>query len=224
MKLLVVEDEPDLADMIARLLRGKGYVVDIAVTVEEAREALASFEYGVVILDRMLPDGDGQEILADREKYSPKTKYLILSALGDLDDRVSGLYAGADDYLPKPFEPDELIARLFTLLRRPSERTENKVIEAGKVVYDVTNRTIMIKGETVVLPRRELVIFEVLIKRLGHVVPHDTILDRAYGYDDEFESNTLAAQLSRLRKRLKDQHSGLHIEAIRGVGYMLKEI
>lgn len=222
MKILFVEDESELAEITRALLERERYVVDTAETVAIAKVMLLDDKYGLVLLDRRLPDGDGIELIRYAARKNIETRFLILSALGDLFDRVEGLDVGADDYIVKPFEPEELLARIRAASRRPLPET-SKYLELGNLRLNCSTRNFRVAGETHLLPRRELVILETLLARAGRVVTRDTLESAMYGYDDEVQSNTLESHISRLRKHLSNVNSGVAIHTIRGVGYMLQE-
>ena len=222
MRFLLVEDEPEIAELVTRLLRREGYVLDVARSLGLAKEAVLSADYPLVILDRRLPDGDGTELVSFARSKGLTTRFLILSALGDVGDLVDGLDVGADDYIVKPFEPRELLARIRAALRRPMPET-SKVWRCGRVAFDQHSRNVTVGDHDVALPKRELSILETLIRSAGRVVTRESILTTVYGYDDDIRSNTLESHLSRLRKQLARHEAGVTIHAVRGVGYMMKE-
>ena len=222
MRFLLVEDEPEIAELVARLLRREGYVVDIAPSLAFGKEAVLGTEYPLVILDRRLPDGDGTELVRFARNRALTTRFLILSALGDVGDLVEGLDIGADDYVVKPFEPEELLARIRAALRRPMPEV-SKTWRCGRLAFDQHSRNVTIGDDDVAFSNRELSILETLIQSAGRVVTRDSILTTVYGYDDDIQSNTLESHLSRLRKQLASHEAGVTIHAIRGVGYMMKE-
>lgn len=222
MKLLLVEDDPDIATTMRRLLEKQNHVVDHADSLRLAKAAVVENEYSVVLLDRRLPDGEGTDLIEYARGKGLPLRFLILSALGDLDQRVEGLDLGADDYIVKPFEPDELLARLRAAERRPLPASA-RILELGKLRLNCETRNFRVSGETVVLPRREMMILESLLKAAGRVVTRDRLESAAYGYDEEVQSNALESHISRLRKNLAGRKAGVAIRTIRGVGYMLKE-
>lgn len=228
MRVLLVEDDPNLSVAIRRLLRKEGHVVDLADSLRMARAAITDHPYEVVLLDRMLPDGEGTALIFHAREAGVRTRFLILSALGDIRERVEGLDLGADDYIVKPFEPDELCARIRAVGRRPTgdgpEMIEFGNLRLDKASLDIVTIT---NGDAdvapVVFPRRELTLLQTLMERAGRVVTRDTLESAMYGYDDLFQSNTLESHVSRLRKHLAEQGAGVAIHTVRGVGYMLKE-
>ena len=228
MRVLLVEDDPNLSEAVRRLLHKEGHVVDLADSLRMAKAAITDHPYEVVLLDRMLPDGEGTTLIFHARDAGVRTRFLILSALGDIRERVEGLDLGADDYIVKPFEPDELCARIRAVGRRPADDGPRPV-EFGNLRMDRTSRDILAAadGETeaqpVVLPRRELTLLQTLMERAGRVVTRESLESAMYGYDDLFQSNTLESHVSRLRKHLAETEAGVAIHTIRGVGYMLKE-
>lgn len=222
MKILLVEDEAKLAEAIRKLLEREKYVVDVAESLAIARVSMLDGVYDLVLLDRMLPDGDGVSLIKHAKKKRQNAHFLILSALGDVDHRVEGLDLGADDYVTKPFEPEELLARIRACLRRPLPDT-SEFIELANLRFERLTRNVSVSGVTTLLPRRELIILETLLQRAGQVVSRQVLESAMYGYDDEVQPNTLDSHVSRLRKNLSGLHANLVIHTIRGVGYMLRE-
>ncbi len=223
MKLLLVEDTEKIAGLICKQLTQNNFVVDHAPNLSIAREALQLTKYDLIILDRMLPDGDGVELIKFSKNKQLNNRFLILSALGQVIEKAEGLDLGADDYLAKPFEPVELLARIRAILRRPIP-VVNKVWKCGILEYDADNHNATIHDELLVLNRRELTVLEVLIRNAGRVVTRTQMENAIFGYDDDIQSNTLEAHVSRLRKRLMEAEAGVKIHTVRGVGYMLKDI
>ena len=219
MRILLVEDEAELANMIVGALSRNGMVVDHADNLALAEEALRSNVHEAVILDRGLPDGDGLTLLDQIKSQQTRIPVIVLSALGSLDQRIEGLDTGADDYLAKPFAIDELLARLRALVRRPSV-VQNDKIKIGRLVFDRESRAVEIEGENQILPRREFLALEALIQRSGRVVTRETLEQAVYGFDDEIASNTLDAHISRLRRKLAPALVEIH--AMRGIGYLLR--
>ncbi len=222
MKLLLVEDDVRLATVVQRLLTGQNYVVDHADCLRMAREAILGNEYAIVLLDRRLPDGEGTDLIRFARRKRVSTRFLILSALGDLERRVEGLDLGADDYLVKPFEPEELLARIRAAARRPLPLPAQR-IDLGDLQLDCSTENFRIRGETVVFPRREMVVLSTLMRAAGDVVTREKLESEMYGFDQQIQSNTLESHISRLRKNLGQRGAGVSIHTVRGVGYMLRE-
>ena len=221
MRFLLVEDEPEIAETMQKILHREKYVVDHAADLAQGREAMRSFDYPLVILDRRLPDGDGVSLLGFAERHAKSARFLVVSALGDVEDLVTGLDKGADDYIVKPFEPAELLARIRALMRRPTADTSTE-LSCGAIRFDPQTRAVTINGNTVVFARRELSVLEVLLQLAGRVATREMIEEAVYGYDDDIQSNTLESHISRVRKSLQQEEAGVTIHTVRGVGYMLQ--
>ncbi len=222
MRILLVEDEPELRTTLAARLASDGFVVDHFGTLRLAIEAVMVAEYRAVLLDRRLPDGDGLSLLPVLRTRPSPPPVIVLSALGDIPDRVEGLDAGAEDYLIKPFAFEELIARLRVLLRRSGASEAVPRVLVGRLEYDLGSREPKIAGKPLMLPRRELAIMDALIRRAGRVVMREHLQDQVYSFDEEISSNALEAHISRLRKRLADAGAGVVLHGVRGVGYMMR--
>ena len=228
MRILLVEDDPNLGDAVSSLLRNEGHVVDLAESLWMAKAAVTDFAYDVVLLDRMLPDGEGTELISHAREAAVQTRFLVLSALGEIEERVRGLDLGADDYMVKPFEPDELCARIRALVRRPVHG-EPRVVEFGNLRLDCATRDVVVRaadgGEEIpiMFPRREMTLLQTLLERGGRVATREFLESAMYGFDDLFQSNTLESHVSRLRRHLADAAAGVTIHTVRGVGYMLRE-
>ena len=223
MRLLVIEDEPRIAEILKSGLQRAGFAVDAVHRCADAREALAVTVYDAAILDLGLPDGDGLHLLAELRSARNGVPILVLTARDTIEDKVSGLDAGADDYLVKPFATVELIARAKALLRRPGGALGVK-LQAGNVVLDTIGRDVRVGELSMQLPRRECTILEHLLRRQGRVVPKTVLEERVYGIDDELESNAVPVHVHHLRRKLQDANATAEIHTVRGIGYMLTEI
>jgi DNA-binding response OmpR family regulator len=222
-RLLVVEDEPRIAEILKSGLEGAGFVVDVVRLRADAREALALTAYDAAILDLGLPDGDGLKLLTQVRAAHNGVPILILTARDAIEDRVSGLNTGADDYLIKPFATTELVARIKALLRRPGGAL-GLVLRAGNVDFDTIGRDVRVGSTLLQLPRRECAILEHLMRRQGRVVPKSILEEKLYGIDDELESNAVPVHVHHLRRKLQEAKATAEIHTIRGVGYLLTEI
>lgn len=222
MRLLLVEDNIRLAELVRTQLLANGFAVD---TFGEAGDATAAIEvtrYDAVILDLGLPDMDGSEVLRRMRARGDGTPVLILTARDGLSDRVDGLDAGADDYLVKPFAIPELLARIRALLRRPGRALSRK-LTAGNLIFDTSEREVSVDGTPVSLGRREMALLELLLRRARRVVSKTDIEESLYGFGQEIEANAVEVLVHRLRKRLADAGAALHVETLRGIGYLLSD-
>ncbi|KRE17276.1 two-component system response regulator [Bosea sp. Root483D1] len=221
MRALIVEDEPQLMAFLSSLLTNAGLIADRTTTIDSALAALRSTPFDIVIVDRRLPDGDGLSIVKALSNSDTRPAFLILTARDAKADVIEGLNGGADDYLIKPFEPEELLARLRVIMRRRNPK-RSLVITVGNLSLDLEGRCASVGSELLDLRRREALILEALVQRVGRVVTRDVLIEAVYGFDDQIESNTLEAQISRLRRKLKEAGARVEITSLRGIGYMLR--
>lgn len=222
MRLMVVEDEPRLVEVLRQGLTDAGFATDTFSTKADAAEAITNYPYDAVVLDLGLPDGDGLTLLTRFRDKGGTTPILILTARDAVENRVTGLNSGADDYLVKPFAITELVARIKALLRRPGG-VLGTVLSSGNLQLDTVGRDVRIGSETIQCPRQETAILEQLLRRQGRVVPRSVLEDKLYGIDAEPDSNPIAVHIHRLRKRLEDAKGTAEIHTVRGVGYILVE-
>lgn len=222
MRVLLIEDEPGLAESLCAVLTKERFVVDHVDRLAAAGEASLMARFDLVLLDRKLPDGDALALIPLLRARNPGVRIIVLSACGEVADRVAGLDEGADDYLVKPFALDEMLARIRAVRRRPEE-LERVGIRAGALVFDLANDEVEVRGERLDLPRRELRVLAALMKRRGRTVLRETLEQAVFGFDDEVQSNTLDSHVSRLRQKMRKSAAGIEIHAIRGVGYLLRE-
>jgi len=216
MRVLIVEDEPDLLDGLARALRDEGYAVDTAANGEDGLFSAESNEYDAVVLDVMLPKLDGWEVLS-RLRKQKKTPVLMLTARDQSRDRVRGLDTGADDYVVKPFDLDELLARLRALIRRTSGATTSRIAFAD-IAIDTAARTVHQRGEPVTLTAREYALLEYLALHRGEVVTRTTLYEHLFDENDSTLSNLLDVHVSNIRKKLGHDL----ISTRRGHGYCIE--
>jgi len=220
-RVLVVEDEPDIADFIRRGLTYKGYEVDVAHSGEEALERARDQLPDLVILDLMLPGIDGVEVCR-RLRAADEIPIIILTARDTVADKVNGLEAGADDYVTKPFEFAELLARVRAALRRQQARTGAAVIRVADLVIQPASREVLRGTREVELSAREYDLLEFLARHAGEVVTKETLFEKVWGYDFEVESDAIKVYVRYLRKKLNANGEPDLIHSVRGVGYMLK--
>lgn len=219
MRILLVEDHPPLAASVAQALRGAGWTVDLLTDGVAADLALASEDYALAILDVGLPRLDGFQVLArlrDRGKTLP---VLMLTARGEVADRVHGLNLGADDYLAKPFELSELEARVKALLRRSVQGGEQQQ-RCGALVYDLGIRRFSLGDEVLALTSREQAVLQALIARPGRVMSKEQLAAQVFGLDEEASPDAIEIYVHRLRKKLEGR--GVRIVTFRGLGYLLE--
>lgn len=221
-RILLVEDDPALAREIVRALERDQWPVDHVGSLGEAFEAVIQFPYRAILLDRRLPDGDGIGLIPAAKSRASPPSIIFLTARDDLADRVEGLDAGADDYLVKPFALEELLARLRAACRRTGETSRRTPIEVARLSFDPGTREVLAGGRAIVVPRRELALLELLVRRAGRVVQRGHLESELYGLDVEVSANALDALVSRLRRRLEEEDAGVELRTVRGVGYMLQ--
>jgi DNA-binding response OmpR family regulator len=222
MRILVIEDERALAGFIEQTLRQHGFAASVAGTLAEARPLLTQ-PFDAVICDRRLPDGDGLDLVKELRAAGNNVPLLMLTALGLPKERVAGLEAGADDYLPKPFSLFELLARVKALLRR-SGGPAGLMLELGNVQLDTLHETVQVAGKTVALGKREVVLLRHLLQRAGQVVGKDVLEQALYGDTDEKSRTALEVAIHRLRKLLTQVEASVTVVTVRGIGYLLEDM
>lgn len=220
MRILLVEDDRMLSDAITRAMTQSAHVVDVSYSGEEADRALATYEYGLVLLDIGLPNIDGFEVLKRLRSRRNKVPVLVLTARNTIEDRISGLDLGADDYLAKPFHLSELEARVRALIRRAHASASSELIH-GRLRLDTAGRRLFCDNEPVDLSARELSVIELLLLKEGKVVTKQQIVDHLYGWEDASNSNAIEVFVYRLRKKL--EASGTDIRTVRGMGYLIEK-
>lgn len=224
MKLLLAEDERRMAEALLELLRQEGYDVDWFANGTEALLAAQTNVYDALILDVMLPGSDGFAITSALRREGISTPILMLTARGELEDKVQGLDSGADDYLTKPFLTEELLARLRALVRRDSGLNEDAQLSGGDIALDETTLTLrnVHTGESVRLGDKEFRILEYFLRNRGRILTRDQLAQRVWGYDSDAEYNKIEVYLTFTRKKLAFIGSASKIKAVRGVGYELQ--
>ena len=225
--ILVVDDEAPIREALERALRLEGFAVECAPGGRTALEAVARRPPAAIVLDVTMPDMNGRAVCARLRADGIRTPIMILSARDEVEDRVAGLQAGADDYLVKPFAVEELVARLRALLRR-SEAEEATVertgaLEVGDLVVDPAGRAVTRGGRPVELTRREFELIEVFARNPGIVLERDRLLELVWGYDWAADTNVVDVFVSYLRRKLEAGGEPRMIETVRGVGFVLRE-
>jgi two-component system copper resistance phosphate regulon response regulator CusR len=220
MRILVVEDEKRIADFLCRGLQGAGYAVDAAPTGAAALDCVHSTDYDLVILDLMLPDVDGLQVLAKIRNRKVGPPVLILSARGALDDRVKGLEQGADDYLVKPFAFVELLARVRALLRRGQPTPEK--LQVADLTLDCVRRKVTRGAETIDLAPKEFGILEYMMRNKGRPLSRTMIVEHVWDMDYDGLTNIVDVYIRHLRSKIDDRFQQKLIQTVRGIGYMIE--
>ena len=219
MKILIVEDERRLGQFLKQGLTEQTYTVALASTCREANNAIVETKYDAIVLDLSLPDGDGLDLIREWRASGLNEPVLILSARDTLEDRIKGLDVGSDDYLPKPFSLEELLARLRALLRRQSV-SKQTVLERNGVRFDVISHTVHVDGAPVDLTNREYALLDVFMQNAGRVLTRTFISEKIWASHYDVDTNLLDVYMSRLRNKLES--SGRQIfKTVRGIGYQL---
>jgi len=218
MKFLLIEDNKELAHAIVARMQLDGHIIDHAATVSEAITFTDSVDYDLILLDIMLPDGDGREFLSHHRAAHKDTAVIVLTARSQVSDRISMLDLGADDYVLKPFDHAELQARCRAVLRRKAGGTQT-MTRVGNVEFDPVAGKLSVDGKPITLRNRELRLLEVLISSPGQIFSKQKLVDRLFSYDDDVSENAIEVYIARLRKHLDT--SSVAITTLRGLGYRL---
>ena len=222
MKVLMVEDERDLADAVKAVLQKNNYSVELVFEGEYGLDCALTGMYDIVILDIMLPKMDGLRVLKEMRNAGVKTPVLMLTARGDVRDKVTGLDFGADDYLPKPFHMDELLARLRALGRRGANLRVDGVYQTGDLCFNPQSLTLSGAGHKIDLTLKESQLLELLIQRRGNYVSKDTIIEKLWSYDADVTDSHVESQVSLLRRKLASAGENVVVKMARGVGYRIE--
>lgn len=222
MKLLVVEDEVDLLEVIRQSLEKENYLVETAGSYALALEKIVSYEYDCILLDIMLPDGTGLDLLAELKQMNKSDNVIVISAKDSLEDKIKGLEMGADDYLVKPFHIAELNARIKSVLRRKSLNGKN-TIEHANVKIDLDERQVWIDGDELILNRKEFDILSYLAVNKNRLVNKTALAEQVWGdyMDGADDYEFIYSQIKNLRKKLKEKLAGIEVQAVYGIGYKL---
>lgn len=224
MRILIVEDEFKIADVIASRLRNEQYIVDVYGDGEEGLDNALTNIYDLIILDVMLPKVDGFKILEEIRRKKINAKVIMLTAKSMIEDKLMGFNSGANDYLTKPFHIDELVARVNAQLRMDNVQVQKNYVEAGDLRLNIKNTTLTCTttNESIEVVCKEFMLLEYLMKNKNQVLQKEQLYEKIWGLDNESESNNLEAYLSFIRKKIKIIGSNVQIKAIRGLGYKLE--
>ena len=223
MRILLIEDDSATAKSIELMLKSQGYVVDTTDMGEDGEEIAKIYDYDILILDLMLPDMDGYEVLKNLRSAKVETPILILSGLSDIKDKIKGLGLGADDYLIKPFDKSELVARIQAIVRRSQGHAHSEII-TGKIRVNLDSRTVEVGGKPLHLTGKEYGILELLSLRKGSTLTKEQFLNHLYGGMDEPEVKIIDVFICKLRKKIQDAAGGdNYIETVWGRGYVLRD-
>ncbi len=223
MRLLIIEDDRDAADYLVKAFREVGHVADHAADGEEGFALALDGGYDVLIVDRMLPKRDGLSLIGALRAKDINTPVLILSALGQVDDRVKGLRAGGDDYLAKPYSFSELLTRVEALTRRPGARGEETVYRVSDLELDRLSHRVVRGKEEIVLQPREFRLLEYLMKHAGQVVTRTMLLENVWDYHFDPQTNVIDVHISRLRSKIDKGFTQPLLHTVRGAGYMIRD-
>ncbi len=223
MRILIIEDDRETATYLTKALREAGHVADHAADGEEGAGMAAEGGYDVIVADRMLPRRDGLAIVAELRKRGDQTPVLILSALGQVDDRVAGLRAGGDDYLAKPYAFSELLARVEALARRRRPGEAETMYRVGDLELDRLSHTVTRGGKPIPLQPREFRLLEYLMKHAGHVVTRTMLLENVWDYHFDPQTNVIDVHVSRLRSKIDKGFAEPLLQTVRGSGYIIRD-
>jgi two-component system OmpR family response regulator len=221
-RILAIEDDPETAEQLVDFLVTRGYHVDLATNGNDGLELGWSAEYAVITIDRMLPGVDGLAIIRRLREGGVGTPALIISALGEIDDRVRGLRAGGDDYLVKPFAYAELLARIEALARRSATVIKETVLRVGDLELDLVSRQANRGGKDIELLPREFQVLELLVRNEGHVVPRAMLLEQVWDLHFDPTTNIIDVYVGRVRRKVDSEQAYPLIHTIRGVGFCVR--
>jgi two-component system OmpR family response regulator len=223
MRVLLVEDDPETRSFIRRGLEESGHLVEDAAEGKEGLFLALEGKYDVMVVDRMLPGLDGLSIVEAARREGQRASILVLSALGEVDDRVEGLRRGGDDYLVKPFAFSELLARLEALVRRGDAEAAQTRLRVGDLEMDLLSRTVERAGQAIDLQPREFRLLEHLMRHAGQVVTRTMLLEKVWGYHFDPQTNVIDVHVSRLRRKIDKGFDQALLHTVRGAGYVLRE-
>jgi two-component system OmpR family response regulator len=221
-RILVIEDDAETASQIANSLTTQGYEIELASTGTDALERGLTTDYALITIDRMLPDMDGLTVMQHLRKHGVSTPVLIISALGEIDERVRGLRAGGDDYLVKPFSFAEMAARIEALCRRSSTIIKETLLRVGDLEMDLVSRTVSRRGRSIILLPREFKLLEYLVRSQGQIVSRTMLLQHVWELHYDPTTNIIDVYVGRVRRKVDADQNYPLIHTVRGVGYCLR--
>lgn len=224
MKILIAEDEIHLAEALSQILKKQNYSVDVVHDGRSALDDALTGIYDLLLLDVMMPEMDGFAVLKSLREEGVSTPVILLTAKGEITDKVTGLDYGADDYIPKPVATEELLARIRAALRRRGEVIPEDGLKFGDVELNTANLKLSVKGKDIKLNLKESELLELLISRKQAITSKEQIIEKLWGFDAEVEHNNVEVYVSFLRKKLAFLNSSVRIGTVRGVGYLLEEV
>lgn len=224
MKILIIEDELELQETIKASLLKESYIVEVASDFYEAEEKISLYDYDCILLDIMLPQGNGMDILQELKKSGKSGNVIIISAKNALDDKINGLELGADDYLTKPFHIAELTARIKAVIRRNNLEGRNH-IEIGNLIFDIQERTLVVSGHSIHLNRKEFDLLNYFLLNKNRLITKTALAEYVWGdhIDQSDNFDFIYYQIKNLRNKLKKSNASIEIESVYGVGYKLTE-
>lgn len=222
MKILIIEDEYSLADAIAQTLKKENFKVQIVTNAQQAENEALTNIYDLILLDVMLPNKNGFQILTNLREEKIQTPVIFLTAKSEMEDKLKGLENGADDYITKPFHMRELVARVKVVLRRKANLKDNSILEYNDVKLDLTTGKIRCQNQDIPIAGKELELLEMLLLNKKQIVSRETLASKIWGYNSQAEYNNVEVYVSFLRRKLKLLKSKVKIKAVRGVGYKME--
>ena len=223
MNVLIIEDEYALADAVAESLKNDNFTVSIKTNGNEGEDEALTENYDLILLDVMLPDKNGFEILRYLRNEKINTPVIMLTAKSEIEDKLNGLEHGADDYITKPFSMRELIARVKAVLKRSNNIENTNFLEFGDLILDIKNAKLKCKENEIQISGKELELIEQLLLNKNQILSKESILDRIWGFESDAEYNNVEVYIKFIRRKLKLIDSKVNIKAIRGMGYKLEE-
>jgi len=223
MRILLVEDDLNLCDSISFQLEKEGFLVDCCHDGNDALHWISQQAHDLVLLDRMIPSMDGLHVLKNMRKSGSETPVILITALGELNDKIDGLESGADDYIVKPFAFEELLARIRSISRRPVHWQSSHILKFGDISFDSYQKNLSCGLLTCSLSKREAELLENFLRNPGQTLPRDVLLARVWGPDAGVEDGNLDNYIHFLRRRLKAVESSITLKTVRGIGYRLED-